>query len=354
MSLTPPSTEYSRLIQVWQDRILHWMDEPNENVFNSLACELHALQKARSPVIAAYAAVASREREPADWRRIPALPLEAFKRTRVTIFPEEATVREFRTSGTTGERFGQHFFADLTLYEAAAVRGWRASGLPMEGLQWFLGPDEAQAPYSSLAAMFGFLGRLPGMQQEVFWSGHELEVERLLMAAAECERPVCVAGTALAWLHLLEYCERHEIKIPLPDGSVLFETGGYKGTGRSISKEALYARLHEVTGVAMERIWNEYGMTELSSQFYTRGVGNVHKGEPWVRGLVIDPSTGEEASEGEGGILRILDLANIGSCIMVETGDLAIRRGSDFELIGRDPSALPRGCSRQADAALAG
>ncbi len=94
-------------------------------------------------------------------------------------------------------------------------------------------------------------------------------------------------------------------------------------------------------------------MTELSSQFYTHGLGNPHRGAPWVRSLVIDPESGSESADGETGILRIFDLANIGSCCALQTGDLAIRRAEGFELIGRDPTALPRGCSRSADEILA-
>ena len=72
----------------------------------------------------------------------------------------------------------------------------------------------------------------------------------------------------------------------------------------------------------------------------------------WVRALVIDPESGNECAEGETGMLRIFDLANVGSCCALQTRDLAIRRGADFELIGRDPAALPRGCSRAADEIL--
>jgi hypothetical protein len=65
--------------------------------------------------------------------------------------------------------------------------------------------------------------------------------------------------------------------------------------------------------------------------------------------LVIDPESGLECAEGGTGVLRIFDLANLGSCCALQTRDLAVRRGEDFELIGRDPSALPRGCSRAVD-----
>jgi hypothetical protein len=65
---------------------------------------------------------------------------------------------------------------------------------------------------------------------------------------------------------------------------------------------------------------------------------------------VVDPETGEEAGAGEAGYLEIVDLANVGSVLAIRTQDLAIARGaSSFTLLGRDPVALPRGCSRGAD-----
>jgi hypothetical protein len=130
------------------------------------------------------------------------------------------------------------------------------------------------------------------------------------------------------------------------------ETGGYKGTGHQISKAELYALFERRLGLSPASVLNEYGMTELSSQFYTRGLGKPHMGPPWLRALVIDPETDEEVPLGATGVLRIFDLANIGSVLALQTQDLAIRREQGFELIGRSPAALPRGCSRAADEAL--
>ena len=108
----------------------------------------------------------------------------------------------------------------------------------------------------------------------------------------------------------------------------------------------------EYLELAPDDIINEYSMTELSSQFYTRGLGRAHEGAPWVRAIVINPETGSEVEVGETGVLRIFDLANLGSVLAIETQDLAIRRERGFELLGRDPGALPRGCSRVADERL--
>jgi hypothetical protein len=52
------------------------------------------------------------------------------------------------------------------------------------------------------------------------------------------------------------------------------------------------------------------------------------------------------------GVLRLFDLANLGSTLALETQDLAVREEHGFKLLGRDPGALPRGCSRAADEML--
>ena len=93
-------------------------------------------------------------------------------------------------------------------------------------------------------------------------------------------------------------------------------------------------------------------MTELSSQAYTRGLTHPQTAPPWLRALVIDPETGGEVAVGDAGVLRIFDLANVGSVLAIQTADLAVRRASGFDLIGRDPAAIPRGCSRRADEIL--
>jgi hypothetical protein len=50
-------------------------------------------------------------------------------------------------------------------------------------------------------------------------------------------------------------------------------------------------------------------------------------------------------AEGETGLIRIFDLANVFSVAAIQTEDLGVRRGDGFELLGRAKQAEPRGCS---------
>jgi hypothetical protein len=71
----------------------------------------------------------------------------------------------------------------------------------------------------------------------------------------------------------------------------------------------------------------------------------VFRFPPWARVRVVSPETGREVVDGETGLLRVFDLANVFSVMAIQTEDLAVRRGDGFELISRAKLAEPRGCS---------
>ena len=177
---------------------------------------------------------------------------------------------------------------------------------------------------------------------------HGLDRARI-EAALDGDAPLALLGTALAFLHFFENSTR---TWQLPHGSYAMETGGYKGSGRTLTKQQLLKKFTEVLGLSPDSVINEYGMTELSSQFYTRGLDQPHVAPSWVRVRLIDPESDKEASPGGIGRIAIYDLANAHSNLALQTEDLAITKDKGFLLLGRDPAALPRGCSREADAQL--
>jgi hypothetical protein len=207
-------------------------------------------------------------------------------------------------------------------------------------------PEKAE--FSSLSRMGDFLSN--GRHDSFFVnSDGTVEVDRIRTFLSNRTEPVTLFGTALAFLNLLEETS----DLPLPPGSILMETGGFKGMDREIGKADLYAQLSKCFRIEAHCIWNEYGMTELSSQFYSRGIGQPHFAPPWLRFLIINPKTNREASPGAIGLLRVFDLANLWSVLAVQTQDLAVAKGDEgFLLLGRDPTALPRGCSRAMDALI--
>ena len=165
--------------------------------------------------------------------------------------------------------------------------------------------------------------------------------------------------TAFALVHVLDYMDTEQLRCALPPGSRVMETGGYKGRTRALPQAELYAWVTDRLGVADSHIVNEYGMCELSSQWYDTTLADAGAGRaaaprrkvgpPWVRARVMDPETGGEAADGAVGLLRLYDPMNRGSVCCVQTEDLGRRVPGAFEILGRASAAELRGCSLELD-----
>ena len=363
------SREFERL----EEEVLAFIDiseDPGEEPFNRLSLSVFEFQFEHNRPYANYCRSLDPPCLPGDvrhWSQIPAVPTDAFKHfgLRLNTKPGDAAkfAAVFRTSGTTGERNaprGEHGFPSLRLYDASILRAWQDLGLPKLPIR-FLTPAPGDAPDSSLSHMMGVLNRSYNTTgSDAFLVRPDGSVAGAPLGSLDA--PILLAGTALAFLHLLN----SDGLPPLPNGSHLLETGGYKGLAIELDKTEFYEKLSRASKVGVTDIHNEYSMTELSSQFYCRGLEAPHRGPHWTRVRVIDALSGEPATAGSRGFLEIFDLANLASCLALRTADLALAIESDtskdksdrsvdrrtFKLIGRDPAVLPRGCSRSADEML--
>lgn len=324
--------------------------------FESLALELFALQYADN---ASYRRLCdARGVRPAtvgDWTMIPSVPTSAFKDLEVTCLAPEERTATFHSSGTSGQRRSRHFHCaeSLGVYEESLWCWFRKQFLSC-GSCIFLTPPPAEAPHSSLVHMFetirqrlefpgrAFFGEMPS---DGSWQLDFTALLHALNRSGESSQPALIFGTAFSFVQLLDYLAEQGTDLELPEGSRVMETGGYKGRSRIVPKEQLRAMITERLGVTPGNIVSEYGMSELSSQAYG---GPLFRFPPWVRWQVISPETGWEAAEGEVGLIRIFDLANVASVLAVQTEDLGIRHGDGFELLGRAALSEPRGCSLMA------
>ena len=127
------------------------------------------------------------------------------------------------------------------------------------------------------------------------------------------------------------------------------ETGGFKGRTRIVTREDLYSRSSKFLGIPTDKIVAEYGMTELTSQYYdVNATTRAKSGPPWLRARIVGPDR-KTLPNGQTGSLLHVDLANRASCIAVQTDDLGVREDNGFVLLGRDREGEPRGCSLDAE-----
>jgi len=288
----------------------------------------------------------------ASWQEIPAVPALAFKSLPLAAAPAREL---FRSSGTSSDSRSEHHHPYPDLYRHVIDASFPTACLGHTGRLPMLSliPTREQAPDSSLAFMVEHILQSWGepSSRTIFGPrGVEATAARSWLGARQREgRPVLILATAFALVALLDGLDRLGLRFRLPPGSLLFETGGFKGRRQEVSRGDLLERLHDRLALPPQRIVREYGMTELTSQFYTGsldgGDADLFLPPPWTRVRILSPETLAEQPPGEPGLIAIFDLANLGSAIHLLTEDLGVTEGDGFRLRGRAAGAELRGCS---------
>jgi hypothetical protein len=356
--------ELSNFAARLRELITHEFSPGNQSAFrqfNSLALELFSLQFKYN---SAYKKICeARQLAPQTvehWTQIPCVPTAAFKEFELTSLTPRERTTTFHSSGTTGQIPSRHFHStkSLAVYETSLI-AWFLENVP-PNLRFAISelhlvcltPPSNLVPHSSLIYMFDAVRREYALPASVFigqisddsWALNFVAVYNQLKVIINSRQPVIMLGTAFSFVHLLDYLASKDLFFNLPEASLIIETGGYKNRSRTLPKTELHSLIEKFLGVPRENIFCEYGMSELSSQAYAEADG-IFQFPPWARVQIISPETGREVREGETGLIRIFDFANVFSVAAIQTEDLGIRRGAGFELIGRAQLAEPRGCS---------
>jgi hypothetical protein len=342
------------------DRVLAFIADARAERFETLALDIFAHQFAHCTAYRRYCL--SRARTPetvTDWQAIPPVPIVAFKRADLCCGVPQRT---FLSSGTTEgpANRSRHQLPDLRLYQRSALAG----------LRQFLFPDVSRMrlvslihraddlPDSSLAqmvawAMDGFGD--PDSRYTIGPQGIDADAVVDALRASEADgRPLCVLTTTAALVSVLDRCRGRGLAFRLPHGSRLMDTGGDKGAPRHLSRNGLLHAVWSTFAIPGYFCVNEYGMAELSSQYYdsvvTDRVHGRHRprrklAPHWLRTLVLDPDTLAPVAPGTSGLLCHVDLANAGSAMAVLSEDIGYQELDGFQLVGRAPGAEARGCS---------
>jgi len=315
--------------------------------------------------VAAYARFCTQR----AWRwAAPALPTDAFRFARISSQDASRDLRVFHSSGTTQSERSAHAFPELGLYDAAARAAARHMLCPdRERLRlWVVAPREHELPDSSLSYMLARFGDWFGAEGSGYvWPTDAAQIEALVRSLAELHErgePVALLGTSFALVHLMDALGGR--RLALPEASRIMQTGGFKGRSRELSPEAMRAALSQSFGVPEPLIAAEYGMTELSSQLYETTLRDARLGRttgtrrlwwpPWLRVRVVDPERLEPLPEGQEGLVRIDDAANLDSVCAIQTADVGVLCEGGLVLRGRAQGAVARGCSIRADELLGG
>ena len=338
--------------------------ESGSESFEGLALDIARFQARYNPALARL----GRHRAAAleTLRDVPAVPADAFRLGRVAAFPATLEQAAFQTSGTTGGS-GRHVFRTLETYRELSLAWGRrvllGAAAPRHTVLALAASFEPERRSSLGYMMQEFMRAFDGRSLDARRPFEPLEPGRWLIADAQVDvealrraatraaargEPVLLLATSFALVWLLDRLAGD--RLPLPEGSSVMITGGFKGRTRSVEQTELGAALCRALALAPARLIGEYGMTELSSQLYDAGFDpagspSVFVEPPWLRVTPVDPVTLEPVPEGEPGLAQFTDLANVDSALQVLTQDRVRRERGGIVLLGRQAGARLRGCS---------
>jgi hypothetical protein len=344
------------------ERVLAFIADPAADRFEDLALAIFAHQFAHCAAYHDFACRRGATPETIrDWRDIPPVPIVAFKHAELACGAPE---RIFLSSGTTqgAQTRSRHLLPDLRLYQASALTGLRRFLFPdVRRIRLVsLIPSPAEMPDSSLAQMVAWAFEEFASDGTYAAGTGGLALDRFAAALAASERdgqPLAILTTTGALVRALDALRQHGQAFRLPHGSRLMDTGGDKGAPRHLSRNGLLHAIWSAFAIPGYFVVNEYGMAELSSQYYDsviadrvagRHAPRRKLGPHWARARLLDPVSLSPAAPGTPGLLCHVDLANAGTAAAVLSEDLAVALEDGFELRGRAPGAEARGCSLSA------
>ncbi len=269
---------------------------------------------------------------------IPALPISFFK-TQTVVATDFTPQAVFESSGTTQTQTSRHLVKDLSLYESSFLHAFRQ--FYGEVKDWcILGllPSYLERQHSSLVYMVNeLIGQSKHPDSGFYLDEHEKLAQTLTGLELQGQKTLLIGVT----FGLLDFAAACPQKL---NHTIVMETGGMKGRRKELTR----AEVHELlqTGLGIDQVHSEYGMTELLSQAYSAGDGRFIC-PPWMKVMVRDAEDPLTIQPHGRGILQVIDLANLYSCSFIATEDVGmVHEDGSFEVWGRLDNSDVRGCSQ--------
>lgn len=331
-------------------------------VFDALALDVFAYQYANNELYREFCDAKGASLDSiGGWQDVPAFPTAAFKGHLVASFPLEDAVMGQLTSGTTsldrGRIFRDEIGRELVLAANRAMTGhWLLpdfeAGARCRLL--LLAPSPQLAPSMGMAIGMEETRKAFGTPDSMFVLGMSgVDVPALVQALRESEEsgvPVALVGSTSAFAYFLRAAQRRGIGFRLPAGSRLCDGGGYRGRFGEMTREDYYELAGEVLGVPGHHCVNTLGMAESATNYFddclrrevlgmpidATSPGRRKLAPPWTRVSAHSIDDLSLLPDGEIGLLRHYDVANLPTVLGVQTDNLGMTLpGGGFEILGR-------------------
>lgn len=307
--------------------------------FENIALEVFRYQATANPLYAKFIDLLGlKVGNVTTIREIPFLPIQFFKNYTIQSGEWEPD-SIFTSSGTTGTQTSRHLLRESAWYQAISRRCFETFyGNPSDYCVLALLPAYLERTGSSLIAMVDDFITQSNYSESGFFLKHTDDLLEKIKHCIEQKIPTLLIGVSFA---LLDFSEMNPMDL---DAIIVMETGGMKGRRKELTRTELHTQLQN--SFKQKNIHSEYGMTELTSQAYSKGKGLYYPG-PTMRVLsreINDPFSILKSSST--GVLNIVDLGNLDTCSFIATDDLGkVYADHHFEVLGRMDHSDLRGCN---------
>ena len=210
---------------------------------------------------------------------IPFLPIQLFKTHKILSVPDVPDLY-FESSSTTGQVPSRHYIADRALYDQSLLQSFEAAlGPTTDKVILGLLPHYLERKNSSLIYMVDHLMKKSGRNENGFYLDKEQELFNVVLELEEQKQETILFGVTFA---LIDWAKKFKADLKYTQ---IIETGGMKGRGQELTREAVHDILEQSFGT--KPIFSEYGMAELLSQSYYMSEKQFVS-PPWKRVMVRD------------------------------------------------------------------
>lgn len=294
--------------------------------------------------------------------KMPSLPVRVFKELELVSVSRESVVKTLTSSGTTSQRPSRIFLDKETAKHQAnalvrIVRSFLGNKrLPMLILDHRAVLSDRQSFSARGAGILGFSQF--GADHTYALKDHSMDPDwqaiDAFLVKHKGERILLFGFTSILWQHLLIQAEDQGKSLDL-SSAVLIHGGGWKKLAHlNISPEKFKQRLRASFGIPS--IHNYYGMVEQTGSIFMECEEGVFHPADYSEVIVRHPRTLSICQSGDPGLIETLSTiprSYPGHILLTEDiglihatdGCQCGRRGTQFSVIGRLPSAELRGCA---------
>ena len=309
--------------------------QPNEDSFFEVAYDVYNYQKLNNPIFRSYLEYLGRiDKEIKSIEDFTFLPIDQFKLSPIKS-GKWTTEQIFQSSGTTGSTPSQHHVKNLKWYTDLAILTFQSFfGSIKDQCVIGLLPGYLERSNSSLVYMVNSFIEKSRWNESGFYLDDLKKLSQVLIQLKNQQIPTVVFGVSFG---LMEFAHVYENDY---SGIKFIETGGMKGRAKELTRTELHKTLK--SGLKVDQIYSEYGMTELLSQGYYLDQQFVPSST--MRVLVNEVNDPFSFVTNQNGQVNIIDLGNIDTCSFIKTADIGtVQPNGYFNVLGRLDNADIRG-----------